>query len=185
MLLMLKVIFVLEIFPFLFWLIGHIGKRHQRLGSKLLHLHILPNTSRSKGNQVTKFVQLIEHNVRNIPLQKLCRKRGRETIMRLFFSYKKVLYESKWSATCFNVLEDLNLDTQWKQIFNFSGCWSRDILNFQNLKKGIGLAFPPHFVYDFLKRCFSRLVDVTSWGIEQSLYCNYLLSNLWRHEFQK
>ena len=35
---------------------------------------ILPNISLSKGNQAMKFGQLIEYNMRNIFLQKLCRK---------------------------------------------------------------------------------------------------------------
>ena len=33
--------------------------------------HILPNISRSKGNQTIKFGQLIEYNLRNIFLEKL------------------------------------------------------------------------------------------------------------------
>ena len=37
-------------------------------------IHILPNISKSKGNQKMKFSQLIEYNKKNIFLQKLCRK---------------------------------------------------------------------------------------------------------------
>ena len=37
-------------------------------------MHILPNISRSTGNQAMKLGQLIEYNKRNIFLQKLCRK---------------------------------------------------------------------------------------------------------------
>ena len=37
-------------------------------------IHLLPNISKSKGNQTMKFGQLIEHNKRNIFLQKLCGK---------------------------------------------------------------------------------------------------------------
>ena len=33
-------------------------------------MHILPNISRSKGNQTMKFDQLIEYNMRNIFLEK-------------------------------------------------------------------------------------------------------------------
>ena len=33
-------------------------------------IHVLPNISRSKGNQTMKFVQLIEYNMRNIFLEK-------------------------------------------------------------------------------------------------------------------
>ena len=45
-------------------------------------IHILHNILQSKGNQTMKFGQLIEHNKRNIFLQKLCRKRGTETSYR-------------------------------------------------------------------------------------------------------
>ena len=41
---------------------------------KTIAIHILPNISRSKGNQAMKLGQLIEYNKRNIFLQKLCRK---------------------------------------------------------------------------------------------------------------
>ena len=36
--------------------------------------HIMPNILRNKGNQAMKFGQLIENNMENIFLQKLCRK---------------------------------------------------------------------------------------------------------------
>ena len=39
-----------------------------------LQYKVLPNISRSKGNQTMKFGQLIEYNQRNIFLQNLCRK---------------------------------------------------------------------------------------------------------------
>ena len=37
-------------------------------------MHILPNTSRSKGNEAMKFDQLIEYNMRNIFVEKSCTK---------------------------------------------------------------------------------------------------------------
>ena len=43
-------------------------------GSQTITIHILPNISRSKDNQKMKFGQLIEYNMRNIFLEKLCRK---------------------------------------------------------------------------------------------------------------
>ena len=43
-------------------------------GSQAITIHILPNISRSKDNQKMKFGQLIEYNMRNIFLEKLCRK---------------------------------------------------------------------------------------------------------------
>ena len=48
-------------------------------GLQTIVIHILFNISQSKGNQTMKFGQLIEHNKRNIFLQKVCRKRGKET----------------------------------------------------------------------------------------------------------
>ena len=65
-------------------------------------MEILTNISRNKGNQAMKFGQLIEHNLRNIFLEKLCTKYVGETIPRPFFKksnlsislnqYSNVLY---------------------------------------------------------------------------------------------
>ena len=43
-------------------------------------MHILTNILRSKGNQEMKLGQLIQHNMRNIFLEKSCTKCGGETI---------------------------------------------------------------------------------------------------------
>ena len=40
---------------------------------KIITIHILPNISINVGNQAVKFDQFIEHNVRDIFLQKPCR----------------------------------------------------------------------------------------------------------------
>ena len=48
-------------------------------GSQTIVIHILLNISQSKDNQTMKFGQLIEYNKRNIFLQKVCRKWGKET----------------------------------------------------------------------------------------------------------
>ena len=45
-----------------------------QLSFKKIKMHILPNVSQSKGNETMKFDQLIEHNKRNISLQKSCKK---------------------------------------------------------------------------------------------------------------
>ena len=49
-------------------------------GQQILTINILPNISRSKGNQKMKLGQLIEFNTRNIFLRKACIKCGGETI---------------------------------------------------------------------------------------------------------
>ena len=43
-------------------------------GKETIAIHILPNTSRSKGNEIIKFGQFIEYNKRNIFPQKSCKK---------------------------------------------------------------------------------------------------------------
>ena len=50
----------------------------------LIHIYILPNISRSKGNQTMIFGQLIECNMKNIFLKKSYTKCGGETSPRPF-----------------------------------------------------------------------------------------------------
>ena len=54
------------------------------LGYQTIVIHVLPNISRSKGNQILKFGQLIEYNTRNILLEKSYTKCGGETSTRPF-----------------------------------------------------------------------------------------------------
>ena len=75
---MLKTLFFLEIFTFLSWLFGYVEERLDKKlwliskfvipqsAQQIIAIHILPNISRSKGNQAMKFNQLIEYNMRNI-----------------------------------------------------------------------------------------------------------------------
>ena len=68
-------------------------------GIQTITTYILPNISRSKGNQKMRLGQLIiEHNLRIIILQKLCRKWGRETSSRSLFVFQKsfIRGKSKW-----------------------------------------------------------------------------------------
>ena len=51
-------------------------------GYQTIATHILPNISRSKSNQAMKFGQLIEHNMRNIFVEKSYTKCAGETIPR-------------------------------------------------------------------------------------------------------
>ena len=71
----LNALFVLKIFTFLFltfwsclktaWL-----EKWKKPGKQTIAVHILPNISRSKGNQTIKFGQLIDHNISNIFFEK-------------------------------------------------------------------------------------------------------------------
>ena len=57
---------------------------------QLIVIHILPNISRSKGNQTMQFGQLIGYNMRNIFLEKSCIKCGGENSPRPFFGKLKL-----------------------------------------------------------------------------------------------
>ena len=51
-------------------------------GQQTIAIHILPNISRSKGNQAMKFGQLIEYNMRNIFVEKSYARCAWETVPR-------------------------------------------------------------------------------------------------------
>ena len=55
-----------------------------QLDKQTIVIHILPNISKSKGNQTIKFGQLIECNTRNIFLEKSYTKCGEESSSRPF-----------------------------------------------------------------------------------------------------
>ena len=127
---------------------------------------MLHNITRSKDKQAIKFGQLREWNVKNIFLQKLCRKWGRETSSRPLFLFLNVLFKVKTNG------HDLRFNIFWKtwtwtynknKLYNILCCWSRDVLNFHILWKSLGLAFPPHFVYDFSRKIFLILYS-TNWS---------------------
>ena len=60
-------------------------------GLQTVAIHILPNISQSKVNQTIKLGQLIEYKKRNIFLEKLCGKWGRETSSRPLLTFSKSL----------------------------------------------------------------------------------------------
>ena len=98
----LKALFVLKIFHFLSWLIGHVENgliRKIRVISKFvmsqsgwqtIAIHILTNISRGKRNQITIFGQSIKYNIRIIFLETSSTKCGRETSPRLFSKKSKL-----------------------------------------------------------------------------------------------
>ena len=53
-------------------------------GKQTIAIHILPNSSRRKGNQAMEFGQIIECDMRNNFLEKSYTKCGAETISRPF-----------------------------------------------------------------------------------------------------
>ena len=120
-------------------------------------MHILLNISRIKDSQTMKIGQLIEYNKRNIFLQKSCRKWGRETSSRRVFFIGK----SKWSAAWFHYNSiALKLPYNKNKLFKILHYWSRDMLNFNFLDKGLGILSPPHFVYDSSSKIFLMLYSI-------------------------
>ena len=95
--LMLKALFILEIFAFLPRPFGFVKKLDQKakVNFKIYVIHILSNMSRSKVNQTMKFGQLIEDKIIYIFLGKSHTKCGREASLRLFHkkSYKTLSYK--------------------------------------------------------------------------------------------
>ena len=75
-----------------------------QLGKHAITVHILPNISRSKGNQTIKFGQLIECKMRNIFLEKSYTNEGGETNSRPFSKKSKLSF---------------SLDQQYKFLHSF------------------------------------------------------------------
>ena len=70
-------------------------------GQQVITIHMLPNISRSKDNQATKFGQLIEYNVsnnvRNFFFENYAEDEAR-LVPGSFFFLKKALYKRKASS---------------------------------------------------------------------------------------
>ena len=115
-----------------------------------------------------KFGQVIEYNKRNIFLWKSCRKWGRETSSSPLFFLKKKSFiwgKSKGFAVLFQSLSIvLNLATNKNKIYKDFEYWSRNMLNFDFLEKGLGIVSPPHFVHDFSRKTFVKLYS-SGWPV--------------------
>ena len=61
-----------------------------QLGKQTVAIQILPNISKSKGNQTMKFNKLIKYNIRNIFLDKSCKKYGGEPTPKPVFKKSKL-----------------------------------------------------------------------------------------------
>ena len=67
-------------------------------GLQMIAIHIFPNISRSKGNRVMKFGQLIEYNVKYIHHAE--NSASRRLVPGLFLLFKSFICgESTWSTT--------------------------------------------------------------------------------------
>ena len=82
----------------------------------------------------------------------------------------------------------LNLTVNKNKLYKTFRYWSRDMLNFDFLKKGLGIVSPPGFVYDYEEKSpriifyqlakFYWVIAFTSWDSGQYVYWNCLLNRL-------
>ena len=110
-----------------------------------------------------KFGPLIERPKRNIFLEKLCKKWGRETSSRPLFVFLKsfMLGKSKWSTAWFHyILIAPKLAYNRYKLFKTLHYWSRDMLNFDFLDKDLRIVSPAHFVHDFFTKVFLVLYSI-------------------------
>ena len=154
----------------------------------------MSNISRSKSNQSMKFGQLIEHKLRNICFCKIMQRNVLENL--LLDPFPKIQI---WTYFLVNSPKVYTVYFFWMPSWGLSNYMKTELLLphvklFKKLKRSLKLVFWPHFLHIFLKKSisiiifywlikFHCLVAFTSWDIGQYMYCNYLLTRLWRHKF--
>ena len=142
-------------------------------GEQTITMHILPNISQSKDNQTMKFVKLVEYNTRKAFLQKSCREWGSEISSRPILFFKK-LYMSWKQVLC-------NKNKLYKTL----DYWSRDMLDFDFLEKGLRIVSLAYFLYDFSKKSVSHVILTDQISMSDCFYfLRYLaicvlLTRLW------
>ena len=168
----LKPLFVLKILRFLSWLFGHVEKhliRKIRLiskfmtsqpGKQTIAMHLLPNISRSKGNQTMKFGQLAECNMRNIFM-----KNHTQNVVEKLFS-GSFLINQNWANLWINSLKFYTVCfhrmASWG-LLKYIGTKLQSTCSklFQKIKKGLELVPCLTFCIIFLKKYFSCSVLLT------------------------
>ena len=164
-------------------------------GSQAITIHIFIDIWRSKCNQTMKFGQLIEFNMRNIFLEKSYTKCNGETIPRPFFK------NSKLSISLDQLLKVLYSFLLYAKLMTIKilklGCRPLGFTSYNAFlknKKRSWTSLPASFSTWFLKKNISLvtfyymtefhcLLIFTLWDIGQYVYCNCLLTRLWRHAF--
>ena len=129
-------------------------------GKQRITIHILLNISWIKGNQKEIWSVNRISQEKNSSL-KLCRKWGRDTSSRPLFVFLKRLGKSKWSAAwCHYISIALKLTHSRNKLFKNLHYWSRDMLNFGFLDKGLGIISTAHFVYEFSTKMILMLYSI-------------------------
>ena len=127
--------------------------------NKQLQYTYWPITHEVKVTRQKRLGLLIEYNKRNIFLQKLGRKWGREISSRpLFIFLKSLIWRSAASFQYISIALHLrcNKNKQYKTL----GHWVEDMLNFNFSEKCLGLVSPPYFVHNVLRKMFPMLHSI-------------------------
>ena len=80
----------------------------------------------------------------------------------LFLSFQKTTVRQKQLVSSFvlTYLVAPNLAYNRNKLYKTLDYWSRDVFIFDFLEKGLGMVFPPHPVYDFLRKIFVMLHSI-------------------------
>ena len=108
--------------------------------NKQLKYTLLFNISRSKGSRTMKFGQLIEYIMENIFLRNAENEAGRLVPDLCFIFLKSFIWgKGKWSVTYFQYISiALNVAYKENKLYKILDYWSKDMLNFDFLEKGLG-----------------------------------------------
>ena len=70
--------------------------------------------------------------------------------------------KNKWSAASFQYTDSPQFGVQKNKLYTNLDYWSRDMFNFDFLKKSLGIVPPPNFVNDFSRKSFSCSIILTN-----------------------
>ena len=169
----LKALFVLEIFQILFWVFGYVGIQHDERAKvnfkiyyvsnwiKTITIHMLPDISRTQGNLTTKFVPLIEYDIRNFLVEKSCTKCGGQSFFKRWklniFLDQQV--EILYSLFCC-MSKSRTTKTYWNWVTNH--LFFIHIKLFSKTERGLKLVSMSHFQHDIWRKISLQLCSSTS-----------------------
>ena len=148
-------------------------------GKQTIAIHILPDISRSRGNQTMKFGQLIEYNMRNIFLKKSCIKWvwWRNYTQTLFWKTKIEGISGLTASTFIQFVFILCQVEGYRNMLKLSGrpLTFTSYKGFLKNQKRSRTTLPSHFLHDFWWKIFlliyfinwPNFIVFTSWDIGQ------------------
>ena len=123
---------------------------------QIIKIHILPNIPRSKGNKTVKFGQLIEHNMRNIFLEKIYTKCGEA-------SFRPLCEKSK-----LGVILDQQIEVLWRLFLLYV-----KVKVYQNILKlrywQLDFTSYKAFVENKKKSGTSLLISFSAWSFKKNV----------------